>query len=187
MKIALTGASSTGKTTLAKALVGSEFEKTCVKEYLSFDTRRILTNMGFHAIDDMSNDEYIEFQQQVIQAKIKNEHNKNNYITDRSFADYAAYIITRVGVNKKSPPIEKLLRKCKKLSMTYDITFFLPIGRVEFVPDGYRVERADYHKRVEEEILKRLKIWNILYYRIEKYDVRESINEVQEHIKDYLK
>src|SRR5437773_680930 len=93
MKIALTGSSSTGKTTLAHLL--TDHEVLSELKYVTADSRALLEKMGYRSMDRMTRDQLREFQTAYLECKLNIEGNIESYITERSTVDVAAYWLVR--------------------------------------------------------------------------------------------
>ena len=174
MKISLTGCSSTGKTTLAKALIGS-WGFGVVPKFIFVDGRRILDEMGCKSMDTMSRNQQKEYQVKYFHNKIESEDSEDNYITDRSFVDIASYWLVRDTFDEPLEEQNKLVLPCQRLAKKYDFTFYLPTGILEFEKDGYRPENADFNKLVDEKIQYLLNDWGIRYYKIDMKSLTDRV------------
>ena len=73
MRISLTGASSTGKTTLAMALLANkEFSKFATK-IIHVDGRKLLIEMGCQSMDSMSREQQKSYQLNYYNKKVELE------------------------------------------------------------------------------------------------------------------
>lgn len=167
MKIAFTGASSTGKTTLAKAL-----EKKFELKYINVDSRRIIDDLNHSNIDNLNKQEFIEFQKRWLGKKLINEKNINNFITDRTYIDAIAYMSNR-NINN----VELFYNYIKKMDI-YDFIFYLPIGRIPFLDDGYRSKNKESNKNVDNFIVELLEKNSIEYYKIIIPDLERSLEYI---------
>lgn len=159
MKIAITGASSTGKTTLARELC------TGLPRYmqLNVDARRLLTSHGERNVAEMSSAKYREFQLEYITQKINIETSGQDFITERSFVDCCAYWDFHCA--KDSTPTENLRvhEVCEEWSRKYDFHIYLPFGQSPFELDGYRNPSRAYHTDIGKAILSLLQQWGLRY------------------------
>ena len=174
MKIAFTGASSTGKTSLARALQ----EKILNLEYITVDARKIIDSLKYSNIDDLNHEEFLYFQKKWLDQK-KNQEKKNSFfITDRTYIDSIAYMKNR-DIND-----EILFDSCLKNMREYDLIFYLPLGRIPFDDDGYRSNNEDENKNVDVIIQRLLSDNKILNYRINMSDFDKSLDYVLSIIGD---
>ena len=185
MKIALTGSNSTGKTTLAKQLLEDSFISPLIKKYIPTDARALLDEMGCHNIDIMSQNQLRKFQISYFNKKKKLENGEDNYITDRSFIDIAAYWAQRDAYNTSKETQNHLIIPCKEEARKYDIHIYLPFGLIKFESDGYRSENIEHHKAIDIQIKSFLEKWNLKYIILETPDIPERIRLVRDAIRDF--
>lgn len=179
MRIAISGASSTGKTTLAKALSNHEYLKQKGISFIKSKEREILNEMGFKSMDTMSPMKQLEFQRLFFEWKLSIETNIDNYITDCSFVDVASYYALR----EISISPEYILSICKEMSLKYNLHIFLPIGLIEFDMDGYRSVESELHKTIHNQILSFYNEWDVKYYTIKTNVLIDRINNAIKFIK----
>jgi nicotinamide riboside kinase len=181
MRIALTGSSSSGKSTLINELMKLEKFNTKIERCVSIDARAIIKSMGHHSMDIMSKDETMEFQIRYFIKKKDIEKGSNNFITDRSFIDIAAYWIVRD--NNPEEPVDNniklnLLGECRHQSLKYDIHFYLPFGIIPFKSDGYRSEDILFHQMIDLKIMDLLYHWNINFITLKTADINKRVSTV---------
>jgi len=184
MKIALTGSSSTGKTTLAKELLKNDLTKEHINNFITTDARLILQEMGHKSMDFMTQAESKIFQIKYFQKKKKLEDGANNYITDRSFVDIAAYWTIRdtSDNDKNSEESHELMNECQLLSKNYDFHFYLPFGLFPFESDGYRSEDLIFHKKIDCAIINFLQQWKVNYAVLDCISIQERISSIIDRI-----
>ncbi|XPV70196.1 MAG: AAA family ATPase [Halarcobacter sp.] len=167
MKIAFSGASSTGKTTLAKAL-----EEKLLLKYINVDSRKIIDDLNHTNIDDLNKKEFLEFQKIWLNEKLKNEKSIEHFITDRTYIDAIAYIFNR-NVDDK-----ELFNIYLKNMEIYDFIFYLPIGRIPFTYDGYRSKDKESNKNVDNYILELFQKNEIKYHKVDISDFESSLEYI---------
>ncbi len=182
MKIAFTGTASTGKTTLINELYKIEKFKNLNIEFITADARSILESMGYMQIDEMSASQVKLFQRQYLQKKIYLEENKNDFITDRSYIDIAAYWLVR-DCNDDFEKAKEVLEISKKKVQEYDIHFYFPYGVIPFEDDGYRSRNEEFRKKIGDQIENFCIDWNINFITINTPDIKERIKIVLDYIK----
>lgn len=173
MKIAFTGSSSTGKTTLATALC----DIGCVKYFINIDSRKIIEKHNTKNIDDFTSENYLAFQREWVDTKKKSEEHFNDYITDRSYIDAIAYMKCKNMVDQTL--IGVALQEMKK----YDFVFYLPFGKIAFEDDGYRSRNNSFNAMVDEKILELLDYYSIEHYKVEASSLEQRIQYIQKIIK----
>lgn len=167
MKIAFTGASSTGKTTLAKAL-----EEKLLLTYINVDSRKIIDNLNHSNIDNLNEQEFIEFQKIWLDEKLKNENSLEQFITDRTYIDAIAYMLNR-NINDN-----EIFNRYIKNMKVYDFIFYLPVGRIPFSDDGYRSKDEASNKNVDSYILELLQKNEIKYNEVNISDFENSLEYI---------
>ncbi|NUQ77828.1 MAG: AAA family ATPase [Polyangiaceae bacterium] len=182
MKIAFTGTSSTGKTTLVRSLMKAPDFTKHVSRFLTADARALLEELGFHSMDSMSRDQLRTFQLRYFSRKQQIEQNQDHYVTDRSFVDVAAYWVQR---DTLEIPAERnrLVLPCLGEAKKYDIHFYIPYGSIDFEPDGYRSNDLRFHQRIDRQILEFLKEWQLPYIQIQPPNHDERIKIVLDYIR----
>lgn len=161
MKVAFTGASSTGKTTLARALFVDKGIKRVLCEHLSVNARTILNEMGHKSMDKMTKAQLQKFQLLYLDRKLLLEKDKGSFLVERSFVDIAAYWIERDSTEAPNNITELLIEECKNQSKNYDLHVYFPFGVIPFEEDGYRSLDMESHYKVGARILKLLSQWNL--------------------------
>lgn len=183
MRIALTGASSTGKTTLANALVSdSEFQKYATK-IIKVDARRIIESYGCRNIDEMTRDQLQDFEINYFAIKKTLEDSEQDYLAERSFIDIAAFWIVRDTWDLTPQVQNRLLEPCRIENMRYDLTVYLPFGLFPFEYDGYRSELLDFHKAIDKQILNFLNEWKMPFVSLYDIQIRQRVMKVMDTIR----
>ncbi len=188
MKIAFTGVSSTGKTTLAEELFKDRGIKSVLYEHLTVDARAILKNMGHKSMDKMTKEQLQKFQLLYLNKKILLEKGKECFLVERSFVDIAAYWIERDSIGAPSDVTNLLLEKCRNQSKKYDLHVYFPFGVIPFEEDGYRSENMESHFRVDARILQLLTQWQLEPILTLNYpELSKRLSTVAEWVKSRFK
>jgi len=176
VKIAIIGSSSTGKTTLAKELQ----KQRIVENYITVDARSIIEKYNIKNIDEFKKVDYILFQKEWLELKIKIENGYGDFITDRSYLDAIAYMQSKQFIDKN------LIQLCHEKMKTYDVVFYLPYGGISFENDGFRSKNTKFNKLVDSHIIELLKSYTMPYYRINVSNLSERISFIKDIIeKDF--
>ena len=186
MRIAFCGVGSTGKTTLANnLLLDPQIKELRLKE-INVDARKMLLEHGYHCIDDMTSHELQSFQRQYIYEKIKLENNEDNYLTQRSFVDAAAYWTVRDAVEEKQSLINEIVDLCKVNAVRYDIHIFIPFGQIPLVGDGFRSNNIEQSYRISEQMELFLLNWEIPFLKIRTGCINDRIVETKDYILNHI-
>ncbi len=162
IKIAIMGAPSTGKTTLAKELsIHLLYRKGKQSEYIDEYARQFVAKFGVPTIYD----QYFFFEQQL-----KKEHavnpNAEYLVTDSPF--YLSYIYGSKVMNRESEKerlffhalVERLLEHVND----YDYVIYLPADDSRLQKDGMRIHTTVFdQKDVDDRIRGFFSIYNIDY------------------------
>jgi len=136
MKIALTGASGTGKTTLA-----NHISKMLNIPYVQSTARSIAEEQNIQPEQINSKDDLIQFQIKVITKKLQTEEQYKSFITDRAYIDSICYVLNKHYLfdesDYKSFIIPYYTRCLQLTNKTYDWVIRLPIG-IELKTDNIR-------------------------------------------------
>jgi nicotinamide riboside kinase len=178
MRVALTGSSSTGKTTLSNSLMEEpEFLKH-VDTFLTTDARSLLKAMGHKSMDNMRRDELRQFQRTYLARKQEIEAGLSRYLTDRSFVDVAAYWLRRDAPGLDPEEVEPVVSACRAGAGKYDLHIYCPFGLFPFKPDGYRSDNIEYHREIGEQIASLLSDWGLKFITLDTPDHQERIARV---------
>lgn len=130
MQIALTGASSTGKTTLLNDLLMTPMFKTHGIVSVQLDVRKIIDSMGIRADGIGADDHQLrQFQWVLLEEKNRQENFHDSYITDRSTVDMAAYWIVRDAKDTLDSEGEKYLENATTLHQNMIYIFICHLAR----------------------------------------------------------
>ena len=187
MKIALTGAASTGKSTLARELMKAPELKEVLKTHLNIDARKIQEEMGERSIDQMSSKKLQEFQMRYFFQKKQMEKDLDFYIVERSFIDIAVYWILRDAKYENELIKQKVVDECKTESERYDLHIFLPFGVIQFENDGYRSLNIKSHYEFSETVKYYLKEWKLEFIELNSNDLGEKTSMAVKKILSYYR
>lgn len=182
MKVAITGSTSTGKTTLANELMKDFRIKERLEIVLNADARSIIRELGCRSMDIMTREQNREFQILYFKKKKKMENNLENFLVERSFVDVAAYWLIRDTYDLGIEEQDKLIFPCYEESKKYDLHIYLPFGLIPFEDDGYRPSNIEFNKEICRQTKKFLTEWNLNYIEIKTGDLEQRINIVTKEI-----
>jgi nicotinamide riboside kinase len=178
MKIALTGSSSTGKTTQAKRLMEIPSFADVVGEFVTEDARSLLRSLGHTSMDAMSRTDLRRFQELYLEQKSNNERSRERFLADRSYVDVAAYWLVRDSFDLPLSKQQSFERRCRELARGYDLHIHFPFGQIPFASDGYRSEDLDFHRRIGAKILELLRDWDVKFVSIESSDLESRLRQI---------
>ena len=161
MRVALTGSSSTGKTTIAQSLMGIPWIRDLVSQFVPTDARQLLREMGFSQMDRMTREQLRVFQRRYFDRKLALESSFGSLITDRSFVDVAAYWLVRDAFDLPVDQRMPLVQQCRTEAARYDLHIYVPFGQIPFEHDGYRSEHHDLHIAIDSCIQRLLSEWKL--------------------------
>jgi nicotinamide riboside kinase len=180
MKIAFTGTSSTGKTTLADKMVQTpEFSKYLGENFVSADARFILNALKHRSLDNMSVEQLTAFQTLYFVRKLELESDLIDYLTDRSFLDIAAYSMEKNTVGLDESLRDSLHSQCRRAAARYDLHIYFPFGVVPFADDGYRSLDREHELRIDQRIRRLLDEWQLKYVTLDTADLNKRVEVVK--------
>lgn len=185
MKIAFTGSSSTGKTTLSLRLHKDARFRDIIPNLLAVDARSLLESNKFKSMDKMTREEQRGFQRLYLQRKIDLEEKKNYYITDRSFIDVAAYWLERDSEGLAASNVDSYVNICRQQTSRYDLHFYFPYGLLPFESDGYRSELLYFHERIDKCIRQLLAEWSVKVINLNMVDLEERYETVMKELRHW--
>lgn len=144
VRIAFSGASGTGKTTMCAKLVEEYGMELC-----PVGSRSVSATMGFsnpYDVDAAGKRE--EFQEKLFLDKLSWEGPRKSFVTDRTYLDNVAYSLLHVDPRKVNADF--LTRAGTAAAHSYDLIFFCPLSSFhELDSDPSRVAESNYHKTFE--------------------------------------
>jgi len=181
MKIALSGSAGTGRSTIAIRLAQSIRHTP-----LTNLAKGILREQGFKYGTDTTVEKFLatpERQMALYDHKRVVESEHENFVTDRSWVDNAAYAVIGFYENP-SFNIASYLDDCRCEVEKYDSIIHIPWGRQPLQPNGTRTINPWFQFMVDSVICKIAELW-----QIELTTVPEDLtnNECVDWILDFLK
>jgi len=128
-------------------------------KFITTDARNLLRELGHSGIDGMTVLERRLFQRRYLDRKTALERSENDYITDRSFVDVAAYWIEYNGLTSSAD--DDFVAACQKGAMRYDAHFYFPVGLVSLESDGFRSVDTVSRVRVDSLIQSLTSEWGV--------------------------
>lgn len=171
MRVAFTGASSTGKTTLALELMKAGAFRNHIDRFIPSAGVDLLRNLGFGGLDGLTQSETSFFELAYFTNKITRELDQDKYIADRSFVDVAAHWLERDTLGASEFMQQFLVEPCQILAGHYDHHFFFPRTSLPFEPDGWRSTDEDFRNRLDRRIKALLEEWSIPFFTVPQGDL----------------
>ncbi len=169
MRIAFTGTSSTGKTTLADRIMSDPQYTSWGGTFITANARGLLMELGYKSADDMTVSQRRELQFKYLERKIEREKSETSYFTDRSVIDIAAYWLE---YNKlPADQYDEFVSRCRSEVARYDIHLYFPAGLIPIEMDGFRSVDMDSHSRVDGHIQSLLVDWGVRYIPLCEVDI----------------
>lgn len=182
MKISFTGASGTGKTSVAKQLFSSHKGELADLELVGVNSRGLLDKLGLQRAEDIGDLEYKVFQTMYFSQKLLLESKASSLLTERSFADGLAYWKLHCEASASRAENAIFHRLCREQTKTYDRHFLFPTDFLPLEDDGYRHGNPDYHREFELVLRSILDEWMIEYVEMPRSDITERARFVLDYI-----
>lgn len=179
MRISLSGAQCTGKTTLMSQIENAPelFEKfTLIKEVVRTIKEREGDNFEFNKSGDFKS------QEMILAEHHRNVLRHNCFITDRGAFDAFAYATKNYMDGKFTFREWKIFETIFGSTQSkYDVTFYLPIGMIPMEDDSVRDTDIEYQKQMHE-----IYMWIAAEYGIELIILNDPLDERFEVFKGIL-
>lgn len=149
MRIAISGCSGTGKTTLARAIS----EKYGIP-LNPIGARSVALEMGFdNPYDVDAAGKRVEFQKRLFEGKRDWELAHDDFVTDRSYLDNLTYCALHMAEHLEDGAIQEY----SEAMVRYDLVLWLHMADFQSLGDGVRKTNLEYH-RLYETLLERFLI-----------------------------
>ncbi len=147
MRIAIAGASGTGKTTLARAI--SEKYDLPINPV---GARSVALEMGFQNPYDVdAAGKRVEFQKRLFESKRAWELAHDAFVTDRTYLDNLTYCSLHMAEHLEHDAMDVFMGAMQR----YDLVFQLPLSVIQDTGDGIRKAGAPGYHRLYEFLLGR--------------------------------
>ncbi|MET9270539.1 ATP-binding protein [Kribbella sp. NPDC003557] len=176
MKIAFTGASSTGKTTAATQLMAMPAFRSHVDVFHQSGGRELLDGLGFDGLDAMDSHETAFYELAYFIRKLDREQQSPSFLSDRSYLDVAAFWLERDTIGRSEYVQQLLVEPCRRLTREYDLHFYFPTGLIPFVEDGRRSSEQRFHQRIDNRIRSLAEDWRVPLVTVEDSDLDRRVD-----------
>ncbi len=149
---------------------------------MTTDARALLEEFGFRSMDNMSRDQLRAFQLRYFYRKQQIEQDQDQFVTDRSFVDVAAYWAQRDTLDMPEEQA-RLVLPCLSEAKKYDVHFYIAYGSINFESDGYRSNDLNFHRRIDRQIFQFLTEWHLPYVQIQTSNHDERVEIVLDYIR----
>jgi len=170
IRIAISGAAGTGKSTLAEAIAKQlriGFIPEGVREWFTKNDKNFKT---------MTPEDFMMMQHDLLGEKINLEACLVNFIVDCSTAEGAAYVLRWSSRTISEYEVKVYVNKCREHCSTYDLICFLPRS-IPLVDDGVRSSNDNYNYSMNCMIKGVLTDWGIPYYTVRSTTLEDRIYE----------
>ncbi len=138
MRIAIAGASGTGKSTLARAI--SEKYNLPINPV---GARSVALEMGFdNPYDVDAAGKRVEFQKRLFESKRAWELAHDSFVTDRTYLDNLTYCALHMAEHLEEDQMEEFMKAMSR----YDLVLRLPLDTFQDLSDPIRKQSAGYHR-----------------------------------------
>lgn len=183
MRIAFTGASGTGKTSVANQLVSKKPQALPSLTVIGVDSRALLDTLSLRRAENINDDQYRVFQTMYFSQKILVEAGETSFLTERSFADGFAYWKLHCERSASQSENTMIHRICREQSLKYDHHFLFPTGFIPVEDDGYRHRDPEYHERFQALLQAILMEWDVQYTIMPHADVCSRADFILDNLK----
>jgi predicted ATPase len=154
MRIGLTGCSGSGKTTLAKEIrkrIGSQHV------FVPSVTREVADTVGFDMKATNSIEDRLVFQNAVLDAMEKVYSNYDNFVSDRTPIDAAAYVLAdfqpNTGTDEEREAAMQYVDRCLSMTSIYfDAVILVPPG-VPYIDEPGRPPNNEAYREAQHFLM----------------------------------
>ena len=177
LKIGLVGSSCTGKTTLA-----GEIAKQFNLKIIGETARELFSEFNISSPKELETlSDEIRFQNRILTVKSESEKMSDNFVSDRTFIDAAAYWLYHLSKKTSDEQSSKYLERCQELMNNYNLVIFLSYNRLGgcLVDDGVRTNRLYYNYSMHLLMKGMLKDWSIPYLKLFNEENAQALEYIE--------
>lgn len=158
LRIGMTGAGGTGKTTLAE-LISAKYDIP----FLGSVSRGVFSSRSLTEVDQLSMTpvQQLELQKAIFAAVIEQREKSDYFVADRTFLDHMCYMLYRSGNQISDSYMEVVKRETLRDLRSYDLLIYCPTGMFTPPDDGFRQSGAAYSTAIDLIIRGALDYWDI--------------------------
>jgi predicted ATPase len=182
MKIAFSGASSTGKTTIATGVVDALAASGASLHRTNVDARSILDCFPDQSVARFSPELYKIFQCMYVGQKILIEQDDENFITERSYIDCLSYWMLHCRSVSTSEEMAHITKICVDGARKYRFHFLFPAGAFPVADDGYRNTDLSYQLEFDRVIRATYKRHSVEFIEVPIATIQERVKFVIDYI-----
>lgn len=143
MKIAITGVSSTGKTSLSKLLAKRLGYKWLTEgcngafKWIDDNKPQVLSTRDF---SKMTPRDHFEFEKAILATRPKLDDCFDNFVADGEPFLWMSYMITKCALHVPASEMESVYKQMMKMVDKYDYIWYCPMKVFPIESDGYRID-----------------------------------------------